>query len=135
MRRIVDLNVPFAYAQQGFLLTVRDAALMAQPFDLGRLAIAGQPVRVADDVAAPEVIGHVLTASPAGPIVSAREQLRQANVSSCGTIAWARKSRGSVQRHRQRRNRPSRAMAAPWRSAVRWTAIEISGCLISVAAF
>ena len=69
MRRIVDLNVPFAYAQQGFLLTVRDAALMAQPFDLGRLAIAGQPVRVADDVAAPEVTDHVLTASPAGPIV------------------------------------------------------------------
>ena len=35
---------------QGWLLTVRDRNLMAQPFDPGRLAVSGRPVSVAGDV-------------------------------------------------------------------------------------
>ena len=34
----------------GYLLSVRDSNLMAAPFDLGRLAVTGQSVRVAGDV-------------------------------------------------------------------------------------
>jgi Tol biopolymer transport system component len=39
------------YAPPGYLLFHRDGTLMAQPFDAKRLAVSGEPIRVADGVA------------------------------------------------------------------------------------
>ena len=38
------------YASPGYLIFMREAALMAQPFDAGRLKLSGEPVRLAEDV-------------------------------------------------------------------------------------
>ena len=39
-----------APAGGGYLLFARDGALLAQPFDAGRLSLSGEPVRIADQV-------------------------------------------------------------------------------------
>jgi len=48
-RRLLQTYGSAMYAS-GLILSVKDASLMAYPFDTDRLAITGQPVRVADDV-------------------------------------------------------------------------------------
>jgi Tol biopolymer transport system component/predicted Ser/Thr protein kinase len=48
-RRLIATNGSPAYAP-GRILSVKDASLMAYPFDVRRLEITGPPVRVADDV-------------------------------------------------------------------------------------
>src|SRR4030095_9557509 len=47
---LVNTDVSGAYAPPGYLLFLRDRTLMAQQFDADRLALAGEPVPVADDV-------------------------------------------------------------------------------------
>ena len=48
-RRLISSNDSAQYAS-GWLLSVRDANLMAFPFDAKQIEITGQPLRVADDV-------------------------------------------------------------------------------------
>src|SRR5262249_37628124 len=49
-RRLTQSMFRAAYAS-GYLLFMRETVLMAQPFDAKRLALSGEPVRVADQVA------------------------------------------------------------------------------------
>jgi len=48
---VLDGGVSGRYVRAGYLLYARNEALFAVPFDLGRLAVTGQPVPVIQDVA------------------------------------------------------------------------------------
>jgi hypothetical protein len=48
---IADRGLPVAYTSAGQLIVFRDGALLAAPFDLTRLELTGQPVRLTDGVA------------------------------------------------------------------------------------
>jgi Tol biopolymer transport system component len=48
-RRVIPAYSSAQYVP-GYLLNVRDASLMATPFDAGKLAVSGQSVRIANDV-------------------------------------------------------------------------------------
>jgi Tol biopolymer transport system component len=50
-RALVRADSRAAYAAPGFVLYVRDGALLAQPFDARTLQMAGEPRRLLDDVA------------------------------------------------------------------------------------
>ena len=56
-RRLIQSTFRAAYAS-GYLLFMRETVLMAQPFDAKRLALSGEPVRVADQVATNNVSGR-----------------------------------------------------------------------------
>ena len=47
-----------AYASPGYIVFHRDASLFAQPFDARRLALAGEPVHIADQIAASPANGR-----------------------------------------------------------------------------
>src|SRR5262245_39257232 len=47
---LLNTDVSAVYAPPGYLLFLRDRTLMAQSFDVNRLAIRGEPIPVADDV-------------------------------------------------------------------------------------
>jgi eukaryotic-like serine/threonine-protein kinase len=49
-KRVADIDVPAYYAPPGYLLFVREKALMAQPFDAKAFQITGEPVIVGRDV-------------------------------------------------------------------------------------
>ncbi len=49
--RLFDADTPAIYAQPGYLLFARQGALVAQPFDMNRLAVAGESGPVAGQVA------------------------------------------------------------------------------------
>jgi serine/threonine protein kinase/Tol biopolymer transport system component len=49
-RRILDTAFNAVYAPPGYLLFVREGALMAQPFDPGKLELTGEPFSVAGQV-------------------------------------------------------------------------------------
>lgn len=49
--RVLSSDVRAGYAPPGYLLFVREGTLMAQPFDASRLALAGEPARLAEGVA------------------------------------------------------------------------------------
>ena len=49
--RVMAAESNAQYAPPGYILFHRDASLFAQPFDAGKLAVRGEPVHVADDVA------------------------------------------------------------------------------------
>jgi Tol biopolymer transport system component len=49
-RRILDTAFNAAYAPPGYLVFVRESALMAQPFDTGKLELTGEPLAVAGQV-------------------------------------------------------------------------------------
>jgi Tol biopolymer transport system component/predicted Ser/Thr protein kinase len=49
-KRVLDLDVAASFAQPGYLLFVREGALMAQPFDPKGLRVTGEPVVVGRDV-------------------------------------------------------------------------------------
>jgi serine/threonine protein kinase len=68
-RRIVDTDFNAAYAPQGYLLFVREAALMAQPFDAGKLELTGEPSRVAEQVRLTTDLNSHFTASENGVLV------------------------------------------------------------------
>src|SRR5262249_32527668 len=49
-KRILDTDFKAMYAPSGYLLFVREAALMAQPFDAGRLELTGEAFFVAEQI-------------------------------------------------------------------------------------
>jgi hypothetical protein len=57
------------YAEPGYLLYVRNHALMARPFDLTRLALAGSPMQIADGVGVWGPGSAILSASRTGVLV------------------------------------------------------------------
>ena len=58
------------YAEPGYLLFARGTSLMAQPFDVARLSVTGDPVRVADEVSPISGFGdHMFSTSHEGGLV------------------------------------------------------------------
>lgn len=71
-RRLLDADAPAVYAS-GHLLYVRQAALLAQPFDVATLELVGDPFTVAEGVLAdPGRSLTALSAAAAGPIAYRR---------------------------------------------------------------
>jgi serine/threonine protein kinase len=68
-RRIVDTDFNAAYAPRGDLLFVREGALMAQPFDAGKLELTGEPSRVAQQVRLSTDLNSHFTGSENGVLV------------------------------------------------------------------
>ncbi|MGH9669755.1 MAG: TolB family protein [Terriglobales bacterium] len=69
-RMIVEASANAAYAAPGYLLFYRDKALMAQPFDLRRFALTGEPTTIASDVQfLPQVDRAVFTVSDSGVLI------------------------------------------------------------------
>jgi serine/threonine protein kinase len=69
-KRILDTDYNALYAPPGYLLFVREAALMAQPFDAGKLALTGNAVPIAEQVGlnAASRVSH-FTVSESGVLV------------------------------------------------------------------
>jgi serine/threonine protein kinase len=65
--QLLQSELKAAYALQGYLLFVRDEALMAQPFDAERLELKGEPSLVADGIWVAEGAGQAsFSVSPTG---------------------------------------------------------------------
>ncbi|HKF65790.1 MAG TPA: winged helix-turn-helix domain-containing protein [Vicinamibacterales bacterium] len=71
-QRLIDVMSSCAYASPGFLLYARDTTLYAQPFDMGRLQLVGDPVPIADAVAYNPQTGRVLAAASDTGVVAYR---------------------------------------------------------------
>jgi DNA-binding winged helix-turn-helix (wHTH) protein/Tol biopolymer transport system component len=57
---------PAVYADPGFLLFARQGTLFAQRFDAATLALAGDPVRIADSLMPPAYVGNTFSVSRSG---------------------------------------------------------------------
>jgi dipeptidyl aminopeptidase/acylaminoacyl peptidase len=69
-RRLLTAHSTVLYVSPGFLLYVREGVLLAQRFDLQRLALVGDATRLADDVAFdPSTGAAAISASASGTIV------------------------------------------------------------------
>ncbi len=66
---------PSSDSRYGYLLVVRDSVLLAYPFDVRKLALAGQPIRVVDDV---------------GVIPTSTIEIASASASTTGVLAYRR---------------------------------------------
>ena len=69
------------YAAPGYLVFARGTSLLAQPFDVGQLAVTGPPVRLADDVVSTPIYDFDISISDHGGLayanaVGAASQLR-----------------------------------------------------------
>jgi Tol biopolymer transport system component len=66
-------DAPYAavYAPPGFLLTMRDGMLLAYPFDVDRLQLTGEPIRLADAVGGSTTARASFAASMAGVLAYA----------------------------------------------------------------
>ena len=68
--RLLDADAAAVYASSGHLLFVLQGTLFAQHFDLDKLALTGDPVPVANQIAVNYVVqSAALSASVAGPVV------------------------------------------------------------------
>ena len=70
--RLVPSDAQGAYLPPGWLLFVRKGALLAQPFDVGRLAVSGEPVTVADAVAVDPISGSAAISTSETGLVAYR---------------------------------------------------------------
>jgi len=69
-KRVADVDVPAFFAQPGYLLFIREKVLMAQPFDLKALRLAGEPMVVGRDVQYVETWGSAaFSVSDSGTLV------------------------------------------------------------------
>ncbi len=57
VRRLVASDTQGAYVAPGWLLFVRQGTLLAQPFDLARRTLGGEPITVADSIAFEPITG------------------------------------------------------------------------------
>jgi serine/threonine protein kinase/Tol biopolymer transport system component len=70
-RFVVEASANAAYAAPGYLLFYRDKALLAQPFDLKRFALTGEPTTILNDIQyQPQVKRAVFGASENGLLVA-----------------------------------------------------------------
>jgi hypothetical protein len=67
-RRLMDADSTANYASNGYLLFIRQGALFAQKFDLGRLALKDTPFLIAEQVAMNGAGGAALSVAAAGSI-------------------------------------------------------------------
>jgi Tol biopolymer transport system component len=74
-KRIVAAASTAAYSPPGYLVYIRDGALVAQPFDAARLTLSGEPARILD-----EEVGEVRLAVAGGAAFF--------SVSANGVLAW-----------------------------------------------
>src|SRR5262245_21573823 len=56
-KHIVSTRAKGAYAPPGYILFMRDRTLMAQPFDVNKLSVAGNPVPLAEQIGFNAVLG------------------------------------------------------------------------------
>jgi Tol biopolymer transport system component len=68
--RVLGVGSNAGYADPGYLVFHREAAVYAQPFDAGRLSVSGEPVRIADEITydGSNGMGHFAT-SQSGALV------------------------------------------------------------------
>jgi Tol biopolymer transport system component len=77
-KRLLDADGAAVYASSGHLLFPRNGELLAQAFDTTRLALDGEPFRVAEAIAVnPGLSLASLSASPSGPIAYGTESIRR----------------------------------------------------------
>ena len=77
-KRLLDADGAAVYASAGYLLFARQGELMAQSFDATRLALNGEPFRVADSVSvSPGLSLASLSASASGPIAYGTDSIRR----------------------------------------------------------
>ena len=75
---MLDADGAAVYARSGHLLFARQGELLAQSFDVTRLALQGEPFRVADSVSVnPGISLASLSASASGPIAYGMESIRR----------------------------------------------------------
>ena len=86
-RRPVQGIAAEAKYASGHLLFIRDGALMAVPFDLKRLELAGDAFAVADRFAPPGALTWSFSVSDTG-ILTYRASTESSNVSSATELAW-----------------------------------------------
>jgi Tol biopolymer transport system component len=99
-RRLIDIDTAAVYAPPGQLLFVRQGTLFAQAFDTDRLALTGDPVPLAEQVA---VTGSdpALSASAAGPIA-----YRIGTGTAQTQLAWFDRSGKEIEKISNRDNSP-----------------------------
>ena len=77
-KRLLDADGAAVYAPTGHLLFARQGELLAQSFDGSRLALDGEPFRVADSVSVnPGISLASLSASASGPIAYGTDSIRR----------------------------------------------------------
>jgi serine/threonine protein kinase len=89
--RLLPSDTQAVYVASGWLLFIRQGTLMAQPFDLARQVVSGEPVTVADSVAFDPISGAgAFSASDAG--VMAYRTARP----SVTTLSWFDRSGNAI---------------------------------------
>jgi hypothetical protein len=96
-RKLLSVYSSTAYFASGHLLYVRGAALMAQPFDLSRLALAGDPFPLIEKVGSFEATGRRMSRSRTTAF-SHTERTPLTRRFRPGSIARGKGSKPSVQR-------------------------------------
>jgi Tol biopolymer transport system component len=82
-KRILDSDFNASYSPEGYLLFVRESALMAQPFDTGKLELTGEPFLLAEQVGLqPNVNGSPFTTSENAALVYERGDIADSQ------LAW-----------------------------------------------
>jgi serine/threonine protein kinase/Tol biopolymer transport system component len=77
-KRLLDADAAAVYTPSGYLLFARQGELLAQSFDATRLALEGEPFRVADSVSVnPGLSLASLSASASGPIAYGTDGIRR----------------------------------------------------------
>jgi len=94
-RLVVQSSANPAYVAPGYLLFYRDRVLMAQPFDLRRLALEGEPATVLNDVQFLPQVGRAIFAALDSGLLVSQSSSRVANTQ----LVWfdrSGKQRGTV---------------------------------------
>jgi hypothetical protein len=104
---VVPAQVRAAYAS-GYLLFVRESVLLAQPFDLNRLQLTGEPVRAAEQIAANTGSGRAAFAVSESGVLSFRTN---ANAGFQQLFWFDRNGKASVQPPRARAVSDARFLA------------------------
>jgi Tol biopolymer transport system component len=88
-RRLPGIAGETKYSSSGHVVFVRDGALMAQPFDLKRLDVAGAPFPVADPFAPPSALTYPFSVSMTGTLTYRTNALSSGTTSGGnGVLAW-----------------------------------------------
>ena len=87
----VHTNILIGYAAPGYLLSVREGVLLAQPFDAARLALRGDAVPIANDVSSASAAQNGTLVYRRGRVRGLTEiDWRDRSGASLGTVASAR---------------------------------------------
>ena len=87
-RRLPGIAAEAKYSPSGHLVFIRDGALMAQPFDVKRLALAGAPFPVADPFAPPAALTFPFSLSTTGTLAYRTNALSGGGIGGGNSILW-----------------------------------------------